>query len=83
MGIVNVLIALAIGVVIWRVSVWAIRLLTTPPPEISPEEVVEVEQHYLCTLCGAEVVMTVQNVQDASPPKHCREEMEPVRITGM
>ena len=78
MGLVNLLIAAAIFVVVWRLSVWAIRMLTAPPPEVDPEEVIEVEQQYLCTLCGTEVVMTVQNVVESAPPKHCREEMVPV-----
>ncbi len=78
MGLLNVLIAIGIFVIVWGVSVWAIRLLTSPPVEVDPEEVVEVEQPYLCTLCGTEVVMTVQNVSESAAPKHCREEMIPV-----
>ncbi len=78
MGLLNVLIAIGIFVIVWGVSVWAIRLLTSPPAEVDPEEVVEVEQPYLCTLCGTEVVMTVQNVSESAAPKHCREEMIPV-----
>ncbi len=81
MGIGNILIAIAIFLVLWRVSVWAVRLLMTPPPVVDPEETIEVEQRYLCTLCGTEVVMTIRNLVESAPPKHCREEM--VGITGV
>ncbi len=77
-GLLNIVIALVIGVVIWRASISLIRLLGTPPPEVDPEDVIDVEQDYKCTVCGTEVTMTVQNVSEASPPKHCREEMVPV-----
>jgi hypothetical protein len=77
-GFVNVLIAIVIGVVVWRTSMWFVRMLSTPPPEIDPEDVVDTVQHYRCTLCGAEVTMTAQNVQETAAPKHCREEMVPV-----
>lgn len=75
---VDVLLALAMGVVIWRVAVGVTRLLATPPPAIDPEDVVPVNQDYHCSVCGAEVTMKVANVQTDTPPKHCREEMIPV-----
>ena len=78
MGLVHVLVAVLIGVVIWRVSMWFVRMLSTPPPEIDPDDVVATSQRYRCTVCGTEVTMTVQNVQEDAPPKHCREEMVPV-----
>ena len=78
MGVVNVLIAILIGLVIWRVSMWFVRMLSTPPPEIDPDDVVATSQDYRCTVCGTEVTMTVRNVEEDTPPKHCREEMVPV-----
>lgn len=78
MGIVNVLVAVAIGLVIWRVSIWFIRMLSTPPPEVDPGDVVATSWHYRCTVCGTEVTMTVQNVQEDAAPRHCREDMVPV-----
>jgi hypothetical protein len=35
----------------------------------------EVDLDFLCTVCGTEVTMRALNVNEASPPKHCREEM--------
>ena len=46
-------IALGIGVGIFAVSMWAIRLLATPgPEEPDPEMVEEVAVDYKCTVCG-------------------------------
>jgi hypothetical protein len=76
--VLDVLLALVIGVVIWRMSIAVIRMLGTPPPEIDPDEVVPVDQDYKCTVCGAELTMRAINVRDEAPPRHCREDMIPV-----
>lgn len=74
----NVVIAFAIGYVLWRVSIYFVRILSTPPPEIDPDDIEEVVQDFKCTVCGAEVIMTVRNTSTESAPRHCREEMVPV-----
>jgi hypothetical protein len=74
----NVVLAVALGLIIWRVSISVIRMLSTPPPEIDPADVVTVDQDYKCTICGAELTMRAINVQDEAPPRHCREDMIPV-----
>lgn len=82
-GLVQILIALGIGVSIWVLSMKTLRMLSTPPPEVDPEDVVEVEeQDYRCTICGTEVTLRVANMVETSPPKHCREEMVPVWRPG-
>ncbi len=78
MGLLNWVFAVGLGLIIWRVSMSLIRLLATPPPDVDPDDVVDVEQDYKCTICGTEVTMTVQNVTESNAPKHCREEMIPV-----
>lgn len=75
---VDVLIAVLVGYVIWRGSSAVIRMLSTPPPEVNPDDVVAVDQDYKCTVCGAELTMRTMNVQDDAPPRHCREDMDPV-----
>ena len=75
MGAVDILIALVIGVVIWRVAIWAVRLIGNPPPELDPTDLVEVDQDFRCMVCGAEVTMRAANLSELVPPKHCREEM--------
>ena len=78
----DIVIAVLIGYVIWRVSWATIKMLSTPPPELDPEDVVAVDQDYHCTICGAELTMKAVNVQEDKPPKHCREEMIPVWRQG-
>ena len=78
----DIVIAVLIGYVIWRVSWTTIKMLSTPPPELDPEDVVAVDQDYHCTICGAELTMKAVNVQEDKPPKHCREEMIPVWRQG-
>ena len=74
----SVVFALAAGLLIWIVLTWIIRALSTPPPEVNPEDIVPIDQDYRCTVCGAEVTMKAVNPQQDKPPKHCREEMVPV-----
>lgn len=73
--ILDVLFAVVIGFVIWRISIATIRILSTPPPELDPEDIKLVDQDYRCTVCGAELTMKAVNVQEDKPPRHCREEM--------
>ena len=77
-GLLNVVIAVVLAVVIWRVSMGLVRLLSWTPPEVDPDDVVEIDQAYKCTLCGAELVMTAINVAEGAAPRHCREDMVPV-----
>jgi hypothetical protein len=74
----DVVLAVGFGYLIWRVSLSVIRMLSTPPPEIDPEDVVVVDQDYRCTICGAELTMKAINVRDEAAPRHCREDMVPV-----
>lgn len=76
--VLNVILALALGYLIWRGSLAVIRMLSTPPPEVNPEDVVAVDQDFKCSVCGAELTMRAMNVQDDAPPRHCREDMDPV-----
>jgi hypothetical protein len=75
---IDVVLALALGYAIWRLSIVLIRMMSTPPPEIDPEDVKEVDQDYRCTVCGAELTMKAVNVNDEAAPRHCREDMVPV-----
>jgi hypothetical protein len=71
----DVILAVGAGYLIWRGSMAVIRMLSTPPAEVDPEDVVIVDQDYRCTVCGAELTMTAVNIQDETPPRHCREDM--------
>jgi hypothetical protein len=72
---VDIVIAVALGYVIWRVSIAMIRMMSTTPPEIDPDDIEPVDQDYRCTVCGAELTMKAVNVQDEAAPRHCREDM--------
>ena len=74
----DVILAILLGYFIWRASIAVIRMLSTPPPEVDPANVVEVDQDYKCSVCGAELTMKAVNPEEDKPPKHCREEMVPV-----
>lgn len=74
----DLVIAVALGYLIWRLAISVIRMLATPPPEPDVEDLVEVDQDYKCTVCGAELTMRSVNAQEDKPPRHCREEMVPV-----
>ena len=76
----NLIIAVLIGYVIWRVSMSILRMLATPPPEIDPNDIVETEQKFRCTVCGTEVTMTATNVIEQHAPRHCREDMDEVPV---
>jgi len=71
-------IALAIAVGIFSVSMWAIRLLATPgPEEPDPEDVAEVAVDYRCTVCGLRLTVThAQTDDEMTAPRHCRETMD-------
>ena len=75
---VNIALAVILGLLIWRLSTFFIRSLSTPPPEVDPDDVVVTDQDYRCTICGAELTMRMVNLAEDKPPRHCREDMDPV-----
>jgi len=74
--VLNLLIALSLGVVVFGVSLWAVRMLATPvPPEPDPDEVLEVAADYKCTVCGLRLTVTHAQDEEHAAPRHCREPM--------
>ncbi len=71
----KILIAIAIGYLIWRVSTEVIRMLATAPPEPDPLDVIDTYEHFRCSVCGTEVTMTIRSSTEEAHPRHCREEM--------
>ena len=77
MGVVELLIAVAIGVVIWRIGTFFIRTLSRPlPPPPPPGEMRKVNLRYRCSVCGSEVRMTSATVDLPEAPRHCMDEMD-------
>jgi hypothetical protein len=78
--ILRVLVAVVAALVIYLMGASVLRKFkVAPDEEPDPEQVVPVELHFRCIVCGAEVVMTsAQAGDDVEPPRHCREDMIPV-----
>ncbi|MAE33578.1 MAG: hypothetical protein CL493_04595 [Actinobacteria bacterium] len=72
------LIALFIGIVIFRFLRNSISSLASIPPELDTDDVVEISQSFRCNKCGTELTINRQSVVVNEPPKHCKELMEPL-----
>ena len=72
------LIALFIGVVIFRFLRNSITSLAIIPPELDTDDVVEISQSFICNKCGTALTINRQSVVANEPPKHCKEAMEPL-----
>ena len=77
MNIVNVVIAVVVGLVIMRVGLAMLRGLAQPVPEPPPAgELRKVKIAYRCSICGSEVRMTIAPDEDPQAPRHCLEDMD-------
>jgi DNA-directed RNA polymerase subunit RPC12/RpoP len=75
--IVWVIIAVFIGLFIFRVGFMMLRSLGTPLPAPPPAgEMRRVKIQYRCSICGTEVRMTLATDELPDPPRHCQEDME-------
>ena len=74
----EILIALFIGFIVFRFLKNSIVSLANTPPEIDPTDVLETAQSFLCEACGTELTVNFQSVVANDPPKHCKEEMQPL-----
>ena len=72
------LIALFIGIVIFRFLRNSISSLASIPPELDTDDVVEISQSFRCNKCGTELTINRQSVVVNEPPKHCKDLMEPL-----
>ena len=72
------LIALFIGVIIFRFLRNSISSLASIPPELDTDDVVDISQSFICNKCGTELTINRQSVVANEPPKHCKEAMEPI-----
>ena len=72
------LIALFIGVVIFRFLRNSISSLASIPPELDTDDVVEISQSFIRNKCGTKLTINRQSVVANEPPKHCKDPMEPL-----
>jgi len=74
----DIFVALLLGVVIFRFLKNSIQSLASIPPEIDTDDVIEISQSFLCNKCGTQLTVNRQSVVVNQPPKHCKEEMQPI-----
>ena len=75
--VVKVLIAVVIAYTVLRLGLAMLRHLARPLPEPpDPGILRKVKIEYRCSICGAEVRMTVAPDEDPDPPRHCLDEMD-------
>jgi hypothetical protein len=72
------LIAIFIGVMIFRFLRNSISSLASIPPELDTQDVVEISQSFMCNKCGTQLTVNRQSVVANEPPKHCKDEMQPL-----
>jgi hypothetical protein len=75
--VIGTLVALLIAAVIIRIGVALLRGLGTPlPPPPPAGEMRRVNLRYRCSICGAELKMTLAGEELPEPPRHCQEDMD-------
>ena len=75
--VIGILVALLIAAVIIRIGVALLRGLGTPlPPPPPAGEMRRVNLRYRCSICGAELKMTLATEELPDPPRHCQEDMD-------
>jgi len=82
-NVLNVIVAVTVAVLILRVGIAMLRGLAHPVPEPPPAgELRKVKLGYRCSICGAEVRMTVAPDEEPAPPRHCLEDMDLITPIG-
>lgn len=77
MNLFNVIIATIAAVVMIKIGLAMLRGLARPIPEPPPAgELRKVKIAYRCSICGAEVRMTIAPDEDPQAPRHCLEDMD-------
>lgn len=67
---------LVMMVLLWKLGIGMLRSVTRPlPAPPPPGEMRKISIRYRCTVCGAELKMTLAPDEDPPPPKHCLEDM--------
>ena len=78
--VLNVALALLLVYVIYRVGLKMLASFSTPVPEPPPPgEMRKVRLEYRCSICGAEMRMTLANDEIPAAPRHCMEDMDLVK----
>ena len=71
-------VVIAVSLAIFVAAVYVANIIGMPvPDEPDPDDVTEVDVAYRCTVCGMRLTVTHAQDDEASAPRHCREEMVP------
>jgi hypothetical protein len=69
--------AVVIAVAVWKLGMGTLRSLTRPLPAPPPDgELRRMNLRYRCSICHAEVKMTLAAEELPDPPRHCQEDMD-------
>jgi hypothetical protein len=75
--VLGILVVVLIAAVLIKVGLALLRGLGTPlPPPPPPGEMRKVNLRYRCSICGAEVKMTLATEELPDAPRHCQEDMD-------
>jgi hypothetical protein len=73
----QVIVAMVLIYAFVRLGVMLLGGLARPVPEPPPAgELRKVKIQFRCSICGAEVRMTVAPDEEPQPPRHCQEDMD-------
>jgi hypothetical protein len=72
----NILIAVAIAFVVWRLGLFVLRSIAHPPDPPEEGQLRRVNLRYRCSICGAEVKMVQATEELPEPPRHCMDDMD-------
>ena len=72
----NILIAVVIALVVWRLGIFVLRSIAHPPEPPTEGQLRPVNLRYRCSICGAEVKMVQASEELPEPPRHCMEDMD-------
>ena len=72
----NILIAVVIALVVWRLGLFVLRSIAHAPEPPAAGELRKVNLRYRCSICGAEVKMVQASEELPEPPRHCMEDMD-------
>ena len=77
MNIFSIIVAVAFAALVIKIGLAMLRGLAQPIPEPPPAgELRKVKIAYRCSICGAEVRMTISPNEDPQPPRHCLDDMD-------
>ena len=76
-AVIGILVALIVAAILVKIGVAMLRGLGTPlPPPPPAGEMRKVNLRYRCSICGAELKMTLATEELPEPPRHCQEDMD-------